>query len=147
MPVMVDEPPSWRADVLIGRGYSERDSRSNAAFVDVIGPGRVLANGFVISPVGTIGAIGDIPRLDFNRDRTIWFAGAGGRIDVWDGFFASFEVGAVNHRTQVFSSTYQFATSLGWSWKQFVVSLRHVSNGGLEGKNYGETMVLAGIHF
>src|SRR3982751_5460907 len=98
MPVMVDDPAAWHTDVLIGRGYSERDSRSNAAFVDVVGPGRVLANGFVISPVGTIGAIGDIPRLDANRDRTIWFAGAGGRIDVWNGFFASFEVGAVSHR-------------------------------------------------
>jgi hypothetical protein len=147
MPVLVDDPSAWHVDVLAGRGFSQRDSQSDAAFVDVVAPGHVFANGFVLSPMATVGGIGDIPRLDGYRDRTIWFAGGGGRLDVWNGFFASFEAGAVNHRTQVFSSTYQFATSIGWSWKHFMVSVRHMSNGSTEGKNYGETMVLAGVNF
>ena len=80
-------------------------------------------------------------------DRTVWMVAGGARLTVWRGFFASFEVGAVNHRTPTFSSSYQFATSLGWGWENLRISLRHVSNGSTQGKNWGSTMLLAGVAF
>jgi len=64
-----------------------------------------------------------------------------------EGLFASFEVGAVSSQTPAFSSGYQLATSLGWQWRHVVISVRHISNGGLRQPNFGETMLLAGVSF
>jgi len=145
MPISMDAS-TWHIEALAGRGETHHDKFTNAAFVDLVGAQQPLAWGMAWSPMFSVGAVGG--SREFGRDdKTVWFGGAGGRLYVTHGFFASFEVGAVSSKTPIFSSTYEFATSLGWQWQRFVVSVRHISNGGTEGKNYGETMLLAGLTF
>lgn len=147
MPASLDSTVPWHWEVVAGRGFTRSNSWSDVAFVDWIGDSRPLARGFAWSPMLTVGAIGGVPRFGDRYDRTTWFAGAGARLTVWKGLFASFEIGAVDSQTPAFSSTYQFATSAGWSWEHFVVTVRHISNAGLAEPNYGETTFLAGISF
>ena len=139
-------PDAWHMELLAGPGISHEDW-DRAAFVDVIGPERPLAHGFAVSPMFSAGAMTGFDSPGARDDRTVWMVAGGARLTVWRGFFASFEVGAVNHRTPTFSSSYQFATSLGWGWENLRISLRHVSNGSTQGKNWGSTMLLAGVAF
>ena len=60
---------------------------------------------------------------------------------------AGFELAGVSSTSHAFSSSYQFVTSLGWHWTHGLVQLRHISNAGLEGRNYGYTTLLAGVTF
>lgn len=143
MPIATD---AWHVEMLAGRGVS-RETWDSAAFVDVVGAERPLARGFAIAPMFSLGAMTGFGSLGARDDRTVWIAAGGARVALWRGFFASFELGAVNHRTPTFSSDYQFATSLGWGRGHFRVSLRHVSNGSTQGENWGSTMLLAGAAF
>jgi len=145
MPISMDAS-TWHIEALAGRGQTHHDKWTSAGFVDIVGAERPFVSGMAWSPMFSAGAIGGSRELG-RDDKTVWFAGAGARLHVWRGFFASFEVGAVNTKTPIFSSTYQFATSLGWQWEHLVLSVRHLSNAGLEGRNYGETMFLAGVAF
>jgi hypothetical protein len=147
MPLIADDVGAWHVEALAGRGITYHDAQSDAVFVDAIGAERPLARGFSWSPMLSLGAIGGTSRFGDARDETVWLGAVGARLNLWRGFFTSFELGAVSSQTPAFSSTYQFVTSLGWSYEHFVVSLRHVSNGGLKGSNYGETMLLAGVSF
>jgi len=147
MPATVDGAVPWHWEALAGRGYTRGNSWSDAAFIDWVGGSRPLARGFAWSPMATAGAIGGVPRFGDTYDRTVWFVGAGARLQVWKGFFASFEVGAISRQTPAFSSTYQFATSFGWSRDRFLISVRHISNAGLKEPNFGETTFLAGVSF
>lgn len=147
MPLWVDGASQWHVEIVAGRGYTFHDAKSNAAFVDFVGPEHALARGFSIAPMFTAGAVGGVPIYGDKYDKTVWFAGGGARLVAWKGFFASFEIGAINSKTPTFSSHYEFATSIGWSYEHFVVTARHISNGGTQGKNYGETMLLAGVRF
>jgi hypothetical protein len=147
MPLFTDALSSWHVEVLAGRGFTHRDEWTNAAFVDVIGQERPLARGFAWSPMFSVGAVGGSAQFGAERDKTVWFVGGGGRLYIWKGLFASFEAGLVNSRTPAFSSYVQFSETLGWRWDCVVVSLRHLSNGGLESPNYGETMLMVGIRF
>lgn len=137
---------AWHVEAMAGLGVSH-DTYAKAGFVDVLGPERPLAHGFAISPMFSAGVMEGFGVAGARDDRTVWIAAAGARLQIQHGFFASFEVGAVNHRTPTFSSSYQFATSFGWAWERFRVSLRHVSNGSTEGKNWGSTMLLGGVAF
>lgn len=143
MPVVLD---AWHPEILAGRGLSH-GAWDTSVFLDVIGAERPLAHGFAIAPMFGIGAMTGFRASDARDDRTVWIVAGGGRVTLWRGFFASFEVGAVNHRTPTFSSSYEFATSLGWGHGSFRISLRHVSNGGTGGRNWGSTMLLAGLGF
>jgi len=121
---------------LVGCGFHRLGRRLPSACAGI----RLVAD-------GTAGAIGGVPRFGDTYDRTVWFVGAGARLQVWKGFFASFEVGAISRQTPAFSSTYQFATSFGWSRDRFLISVRHISNAGLKEPNFGETTFLAGVSF
>jgi len=148
MPICMDALPAWHCEAIVGSGFTRSNSWSNAAFVDLVAPKRQadLFGGIEWSPMFTFGGIGGVSR--FGRDdKTVWFLGAGARVQLPERFFASFELGAVAPRTPAFSSTYEFATSLGWQWERFVISVRHISNAGLKEPNFGETMILAGITF
>jgi hypothetical protein len=143
----LDSAVPWHWEVVAGRGFTRGNSWSSAGFVDWVGESRPLARGFAWSPMITFGGIGGVPRFGDRYDDATWFAGAGARLYVWRGFFASFEIGAVDSQTPAFSSSYQFATSVGWSWEHLVITVRHISNAGLEGPNKGDTTFLAGVSF
>jgi len=61
--------------------------------------------------------------------------------------FFSFQLAANNRTTQALSSHYQFVSTLGWQGEHVSFQLRHISNGGLNGSNRGETMALVGVGF
>ena len=69
-------------------------------------------------------------------------------VDWWRGASFSVELARANHTTAALSSHGQFLTSFGWWGERLTLSVRHVSNADLGGgKNLGETMLLAGVHF
>ena len=142
MPLSADAPSTWHVDLLAGHGESHHRYGSSA-FLDVVGAPRTLAKGFAVSPMFTAGAVESLR----DGDRTVWLAAAGGRVQLWRGFFAGFELAGVSSTSHAFSSSYQFVTSLGWHWTRGLVQLRHISNAGLEGRNYGYTTLLAGVTF
>ena len=45
------------------------------------------------------------------------------------------------------SGPLQFLTAVGWSADGWSVSLRHLSNAGIEGRNHGETFLMVAFHF
>jgi hypothetical protein len=145
MPQIAADPAAWQIDLLAGAGVSHH-RYSQAAFVDVVGAPRTIATGYAVSPMFSAGAVEGLRAYD-GGDRTVWLAAAGGRMLLWRGFFASFELGAVSATTPAFSSNYQFVTSFGWQWTHGLLQLRHISNAGFEGKNYGYTALLAGVSF
>ena len=100
-------------------------------------------------PTGTLGWIGSRGDRFDDLDHDVLIAGAGVRlVDWWGGAFLGFEGAYANQRTDALSSHEQFITSLGWQGKRFVFLIRHISNGDLfGGRNLGETMLLAGLHF
>jgi len=61
--------------------------------------------------------------------------------------FFSFQLAGTSQMTQALSSHYQFVSTLGWQGEHLSFQLRHVSNGGLNGPNRGETMALVGFGF
>jgi len=61
--------------------------------------------------------------------------------------FFSFQLGATAPETPALSSTQQFVSSLGWSHDNYVILVRHISNGSTRKPNLGETMLLVGADF
>lgn len=145
MPQIAADASAWQLDLLAGGGFSHH-RHSNAAFVDVVGAPRRIAAGYTVSPMFSVGAVEGLQAYG-GGDKTVWIAAAGARMLIWRGFFASFELGVVGSATPAFSSNYQFVTSFGWQWTRGLLQLRHISNAGLEGRNYGYTALLAGVLF
>ena len=48
---------------------------------------------------------------------------------------------------RVLSGPLQFLTAVGWSAEDWSVSLRHLSNAGIAGRNHGETYLMVAVHF
>lgn len=142
-----------------GRSYMDAHA-ANAAFVEA---------------TFALHAIGDSGRLDWSPDVSLgWIDGrdvrryrdsaygtrdsvallaAGARFhygapDAWyRPLFFSFQLAANNRTTQALSSHYQFVSTLGWQGRHLSLQIRHISNGGLNGPNRGETMALVGLGF
>lgn len=144
--LMSADLPDWHVELAAGRGITLDNATTSAAFVDVIGAGQPL-RGFMLSPQFSVARFGAAPRLGADFSKPVWLAAAGGRLDIRHGFFFSFQLGLVDRITPAFSSRYQFVSGAGWSGGHFTVSLRHVSNGSLKGKNYGATALVAGVRF
>lgn len=136
----------WHLELAAGRGVTHNGALTSVAAVDFIGRGQVL-RGFLLSPQLGVARLGAAPGLGDGFARPVWLLAAGGRLEVWRGGFVSFQLGLVDRITPAFSSRYQFISTAGWSGGHFTVSLRHVSNGSLQGPNYGETALLAGLRF
>ena len=121
---------------------------TQTVFFDAAGDSREW-HGLHWEPIASVGWIGsrDDPKDDLDHD--VWIAGAGVRlVGWWRGAFVGFEGGWVNQRTDALSSHGQFISTLGWQGDHFVLMIRHISNGNLfGGRNLGETMLLAGLHF
>lgn len=156
--VAVPASAATRVEVQAGRSYMDSYG-SNAAFVEAVFAPRTLAQTrYSWSPDVSLGWIDgrDLSRYDYNRYPTrqsVALLAAGVRVhrgaagDWYQPLFVSFQLAATNHATQALSGHYQFVSTLGWQAKHFSVAIRHVSNGGLNGPNRGETMALVGVAF
>ncbi|MEI7035289.1 acyloxyacyl hydrolase [Fulvimonas yonginensis] len=142
-----------------GRSYMDNHG-ANAAFVEAtFAPHAIGASGKLDwSPDVSVGWIDsrDVRRYrnaEFDTSQSVALLAAGARFhygapDAWyRPLFFSFQVAATNHTTQALSSHYQFVSTLGWQAEHLSFQLRHVSNGGLNGPNRGETMALVGVGF
>ena len=104
-----------------------------------------------LEPVASAGWIAGRNEPGYEED--VGLAGGGGRMR-WihpngapSRFFLEGQLLGALGRTQAISGPIQFATAAGWSRGTWEIVLRHVSNGGLEGSNRGETMLLVGRKF
>lgn len=129
-------------DVLAGRSVTSSHHAATAAFLDAFGDGSAEGD-FVISPMASLGWIhGRRCKPSLDHDVAVLALGVRAERAV---FFGAFELGYADRTTDALSSHAQFASTLGWSHRRFVVLVRHISNGHLfGGKNLGETMLLLG---
>jgi hypothetical protein len=142
-----------------GRSYMD-DHGANTAFIEAtFAPHAIGRSGRLDwSPDISAGWIDnrDVSRYrnaEFDTRDSVALLAAGARFhygapDAWyRPLFFSFQLAGTNHTTQALSSHYQFVSTLGWQGEHLSFQLRHVSNGGLNGPNRGETMALVGVGF
>ena len=141
-----------------GRSYMDNHG-ANAAFVEAtFAPHAIGSSRLDWSPDVSAGWIDsrDVRRYrdaEFDTRSSVSLLAAGARFhygapDAWyRPLFFSFQLAGINHTTQALSSHYQFVSTLGWQGRHLSFQLRHVSNGGLNGPNRGETMALVGVGF
>ncbi|MGN2243497.1 acyloxyacyl hydrolase [Frateuria sp. GZRR33] len=141
-----------------GRSYMDNHG-ANAAFVEAtFAPHAIGSSRLDWSPDVSAGWIDsrDVRRYrdaEFDTRSSVSLLAAGARFhygapDAWyRPLFFSFQLAGINHTTQALSSHYQFVSTLGWQGRHLSFHLRHVSNGGLNGPNRGETMALVGVGF
>ena len=129
-------PSMASADTYLSAGYTGMHDG---------GRGRVLMVDYV--PEGsrwdyTVGNIGGAGQN--NRDTT--FVAASYQI-VDEHLWASFGPALITRQTETLTSTYQFMTTFGYHKDNWGFGVRHLSNGGLRGKNIGENVVFVGYSF
>ncbi|MBP1474875.1 acyloxyacyl hydrolase [Frateuria sp. MAH-13] len=141
-----------------GRSYMD-DHGAHAAFVEATFAAHAVGNSRLDwSPDVSAGWIDgrDVRRYrtaEFGTRPSVALLAAGARFhygapNAWyRPLFFSFQLAGINHTTQALSSHYQFVSTLGWQGRYLSFQLRHVSNGGLNGPNRGETMALVGVGF
>ena len=56
-------------------------------------------------------------------------------------------IGSQRGLTDALSGEPQFVSTVGWLRGRWLLAIRHISNGGLDDPNIGETMLLAGMRF
>jgi hypothetical protein len=87
-------------------------------------------------------------RTDFaSAEDVFWVAGS--RRLVFRRWFASAGIAltSASGDNEIVSGTFQFYTGFGWQGEQWTFSLRHLSNAGTDGRNRGETFLLAAYAF
>ncbi len=87
--------------------------------------------------VGTIKARHD-PVLSTPR---VYFASVSRRF-TWKGWFVQGGIAATNSDTEVLSRHFQFQTGIGYRYRDFTLSLRHLSNANTGGGNRGENLLM-----
>lgn len=94
-------------------------------------------------PVEIVGGYIGSRRIDSGPVDPTWFLGADVR---WAGdwWFVGGGLAFVSERSEILSSDYQFMTLAGLRWSRWLLTLRHLSNAGLEGRNRGETFMTLG---
>ena len=65
----------------------------------------------------------------------------------WKSFYATLGVALTDSDNDVLSGNSQFMTGAGWQWKDFSISLRHLSNANTGGRNRGENILLFAYRF
>lgn len=122
-------PLAAHADVALSGGYTgmHDGGRGRAVMLDYVPTGS--------SWDFTAGNIGE------TTDRNTSFVVASYMI-VDQHLWASFGPGLITHQTSTLTSAYQFMTTFGYHHDDdWSVGVRHISNGGLRGKNVGENLV------
>jgi len=69
------------------------------------------------------------------------------RYNFSDTFYASVGVALNDRDTEVLSGHVQFQSALGWHYRRVGLSIRHLSNAGIDGSNRGETFLLLQVGF
>lgn len=142
-----------------GRSYMD-DHPANTAFLEATFAPHAIGNSGRLDWTPDISA-GWIDNRDVRRYRNweydtnhaVALLAAGARFhygapDAWyRPLFFSFQLAGINHTTQALSSHYQFVSTLGWQGEHLSLQIRHISNGGFNGPNRGETMALVGVGF
>ncbi len=79
---------------------------------------------------------------------TTTFVAASKRL-TWRRFYTSLGVALTdtNDDNDVLSGPLQFLTALGYGGERWSISLRHLSNASIEGRNRGETFLMVAFHF
>ena len=153
--------PAAAAHLEIQGGRSYMDAHgANAAFIETtFAPHAIGSSGRLDwSPDISAGWINgrDVNRYrhaEFDTSHSVALLAAGARFhygapDAWyRPLFFSFQLAGTNQTTQALSSHYQFVSTLGWQGEHLSLQIRHISNGGLNGPNRGETMALVGVGF
>lgn len=142
-----------------GRSYMDAHG-ANTAFIEATFAPRAIGSSGRLdwSPDISAGWIDsrDVRRYrnaEFDTSDSVALLAAGARFHygapgVWyRPLFFSFQLAGINQTTQALSSHYQFVSTLGWQGEHLSFQLRHISNGGLNGPNRGETMALVGVGF
>lgn len=141
-----------------GRSYMDAHA-ANAAFVEaVFAPRPIGTSRFTWSPDVSAGWIDgrDVARFrggKYDTQDSVALLAAGARLRTSDEsawyhpVFFSFQLAGTNHTTMALSSHYQFVSTLGLQFHHVSLAVRHISNGGLQGPNRGETMALVGVGF
>ena len=109
---------------------------------------RALDNATLRADLGAVYVDGrdDVPGRDLSDGVVV--AHAGLRYERTDnGLTLGAGIGAQSSETDALSGDPQFITTLGWRWDRFSLLLRHISNGGLEEPNDGETMLVGAWRF
>lgn len=93
-----------------------------------------------------VGYVADRPDFATAED-VFWVAGS--RRVVFRRWFASagLALTTADADNEILSGAFQFCTGLGWQGERWTVSLRHLSNAGLEGRNRGETFLVVAYAF
>lgn len=135
-------------DVAFGPSITAEIRTTSAIFASVYGE-SAFDNSMHIEPIASLGWVQ--ARNDGKLyNQSVLLVGGGVRFITADGhWFISEQLAATNGRTNPLSSAFEFMTSVGWQYKNFVIKLRHISNGFLVGggENEGETMLLIGMRW
>lgn len=75
------------------------------------------------------------------RTPQVWFASASKRF-TWRGWFVQGGIAWTDSDTEVLSEHWQFQTGIGYRYRRFTLSLRHLSNANTGGRNRGENVLL-----
>ena len=91
--------------------------------------------------------IGHIQERDDDIAPTTTFVAAGKRL-TWKRWYAVSGIALADtpKQNRVLSGALQFMSGIGWSAERWSVSLRHLSNAGIEGRNHGETFLTVAYH-
>jgi hypothetical protein len=65
----------------------------------------------------------------------------------WRRWFWVNGVALIDGQSEALSSFYQFVNGIGWQGEHVTVSVRHMSNANLRGRNRGENLLLLGWRF
>ena len=76
----------------------------------------------------------------------VYFAAVSKRF-TWHGFFVQGGVAMTNSDTEVLSEHWQFQTGIGYRYKRFTASIRHLSNANTGGRNRGENYLFLSYGF
>lgn len=92
--------------------------------------------------------IGHIESRDALDLPTATFVAASKRL-TWKRWYGSSGIALADTHgdNRVLSGPLQFLTAVGWSAQHWSISLRHLSNAGIEGRNHGETYLMVAWHF
>jgi hypothetical protein len=108
------------------------------------------------------GQSGSVIMLDYKPATTIWdvtlgsIQGTRTRDTSWVALsddlidrdlFAGFGLALITRQTTTLTSPYQFMTTFGYHHDGWVLSVRHLSNGGLRGVNIGENLIVLSWDF
>lgn len=141
-------PAMAQVEVGVGASKTTGNEYTPVASVAWLPEVRALDNATLHAELGAVYVDGrdDVPTRDLSDGVVV--AHAGLRYERTDnGLTLGAGIGAQSGETDALSGDPQFITTLGWRWSRFSLLLRHISNGGLEDPNDGETMLVGAWRF